>query len=263
MWLLSPLLFGKNGGEIVNATYIKKALVESLLIFKLKKDRIVDPGLVSVLEWLSKSSTPPLFQSLCQWKASRQSSTALPPPDIPQQIFSLSKSEVRAGWPLIVSGQLQDELGMGMLTITRDEFAPTFRQWYEHCNKCIQIEDDFHKNWETYTFQTLNVIILLNYLGLLLIPPCTYVCVSVYSIHIIVIIVCGIFLVFARFFLSIAWRLYRKLKITKVPCWREPPTPPPPQTLSLTWKYYKSSIYGWEGELGDGLVLTVLSTHLL
>jgi hypothetical protein len=48
--LLSPLLFGKNGGEIVNATYIKKALVESLLIFKLKKDRIVDPGLVSVLE---------------------------------------------------------------------------------------------------------------------------------------------------------------------------------------------------------------------
>jgi hypothetical protein len=48
--LLSPLLFGKNGGETVNATYIKKALAESLLIFKLKKDRIVGPGLVSVLE---------------------------------------------------------------------------------------------------------------------------------------------------------------------------------------------------------------------
>ncbi len=34
---------------------------------------------------------------------------------------------------------------MGILTITRDEFAPTFWQWYEHCNKCVQIEDDFLK----------------------------------------------------------------------------------------------------------------------
>ncbi len=72
-----------------------KALAKSLVIFKPKW-----PWLVSVLGQLTKSTLPPLSKSPWQRKASRWS----PPTQFtgyhPSKLFSLSKSEARACWPL-------------------------------------------------------------------------------------------------------------------------------------------------------------------
>jgi hypothetical protein len=65
---------------------------------------------------------------------------------LPSKLFSLSKSEVRAGWPLTVPGQLQNELGRVMQTITEDRFATAFWQLCEHCFKYIQIGNEKLKN---------------------------------------------------------------------------------------------------------------------
>ncbi len=50
-----------------------------------------------------------------------------------------------------------------MQTIITDEFATTFWQLYEHCNKYIQIVDEYvEKNWEINSFLILTIVFLLH-----------------------------------------------------------------------------------------------------
>jgi hypothetical protein len=90
--------------------------------FSATKVQIFIQELVSVLGHLVKFTLPPLSRRPLWWKVSRS-----PPPLFaryhPSRLFSLFKSEVGAGWPLSVSGQLEDDLS---------------RDHMDHCQRWIR-----------------------------------------------------------------------------------------------------------------------------
>ncbi len=99
--------------KTANAAYIKKALAKFLAIFKPKCPRLL------FQDWfLSSVDSPSRLCHLCPKVPGGKKCPNDPPPTLfsrfyPNKLFSLSKNEVGAGWPLTVPGQLQDELGRG------------------------------------------------------------------------------------------------------------------------------------------------------
>jgi hypothetical protein len=96
--LLSTKPSRKTGGKTVNTVYIKKALAKSLAW-------TVVPGLLSVLGQLTKKP----HCCLCPIAPYSKMHQDDPPPTLfigyhLSELFSLSKSEVRAGWHLAVPG---------------------------------------------------------------------------------------------------------------------------------------------------------------
>jgi hypothetical protein len=110
-WLLSLLRSRKTGSKTINAVYIKKAQAKSLAILKPKRPRL------PLQDWfLSWVNSPSPHCDLCPGAPGGERRQDFPPPTLrigyhPSKPFSLSKSDVRAGWPLAVPGQLQEELG--------------------------------------------------------------------------------------------------------------------------------------------------------
>jgi hypothetical protein len=111
--LLSPLPSRKTSSKTAYVAYIKKALVESLVVFKPKRPRLLFQ--VWFPSWVN---SPSPHCHLCprvlggerhQYNLSHTLFTGY----LPSELISLSKSEATAGWPLTVPGQLQDKLGRG------------------------------------------------------------------------------------------------------------------------------------------------------
>jgi hypothetical protein len=101
----------------------------------------------------------------------------------PQQLFSLSKSEVRAGRPLTITGQLEDKLGRG--------HADYHQRWVCHrllgsglsaATGAFGSALYFEKSWEINTFLTQITVHLLKSSNLILVPPRRYKKILLYKL---------------------------------------------------------------------------------
>ncbi len=110
-----------------------------------------------------KKNTSSPHCHLCPWVPGSERHQDNPPPSVftgyqRSELFSLSKREVRAGWPLAAQDSSKMSWEKVMQTIAEDEFSTAFQRLYERCCKCIQIGKDYlDKSWEINTFPTLTI----------------------------------------------------------------------------------------------------------
>jgi hypothetical protein len=102
VWLLSLLPFRKIGSETVNAVHIKKILVDSLVIFKLKMPGLSSQDLVDWF-WFWDGSPSPHWCLCLRVPGSKKHQDNFPSaylPDLgPADFFLLQRV-----WPLAVPG---------------------------------------------------------------------------------------------------------------------------------------------------------------
>ncbi len=113
--MLSPPIFRKSGDETVNVAYIKKTVAKSKLIFKLKSPRSLSQGWFLHKDNNVIVHTAASIHDFKWWQRCEDDpSPALFGRFHPSRLGSQSESEDAAGWPLLVPGEHQDELGWGV-----------------------------------------------------------------------------------------------------------------------------------------------------